>query len=168
MEKAEALGCGVVRGLPWEREGEVERAVYFAGFRQVEELPRIYAGAGVLVHASVKDTWGLVVNEAMASGLPVIVSGRCGCASDLVRDGENGYVFEPTDVEGLAGLMGRVAGMEDAERAAMGEAGRRVIADWGPERFAAGLKGAAEKAMEEGPKRAGVLDRALLKLLCRR
>ncbi|RFC50289.1 MAG: Glycosyltransferase involved in cell wall bisynthesis [Verrucomicrobia bacterium] len=168
MEKAESLGCGVVRGLPWEREGEVERAVYFAGFRQVEELPGIYAGAGVLVHASVKDTWGLVVNEAMASGLPVIVSGRCGCASDLVRDGENGYVFEPTDVEGLAGLMGRVARMPEAERAAMGEAGRRVIAEWGPERFAAGLKGAAEKAMEEGPKRAGVVDRMILNLLCRR
>lgn len=166
MEKAETLGCGVVRSLPGECGGEVERAVYFAGFRQVEELPGIYAGAGVLVHASVKDTWGLVVNEAMACGLPVMVSGRCGCASDLVRDGENGYVFEPTDVEGLAGLMGRVAGMGEAERAAMGEAGRRVIADWGPERFAAGLKWAAEKAMEAGPKRAGVVDRMILNLLC--
>lgn len=167
-EKAELLGCGVVWSLPSESEGRVERAVYFAGFRQVEELPGIYAGAGVLVHASVKDTWGLVVNEAMASGLPVIVSRRCGCASDLVREGENGYVFEQTDVEGMAGLMGRVAGMPEADRAAMGAASRRIIAEWGPQRFARGLKAAAEKALEVGPKRAGLVDRMLLEVLCRR
>jgi 1,2-diacylglycerol 3-alpha-glucosyltransferase len=167
-EKAESMGLRVVASLP--REGGVveEGVVYFAGYRPVEELPAIYAGAGVLVHGSVKDTWGLVVNEAMASGLPVLVSGRCGCASDLVRDGENGYVFEPTDVEGLAGLMGRVAAMPDAERAVMGEASRRVIAEWGPERFAMGLKAAAEKALEVGPKRAGLVDRMLLEVLCRR
>lgn len=167
---AERLGLTVAFRAPWEGD-ECEagaRTVYFPGFRQIGELPRFYAHAGAFVHASTKEQWGLVVNEAMASGLPVIVSGRCGCASDLVRDGENGYVFEPTDVEGLAGLMGRVAGMEEAERAAMGEAGRRVIAAWGPERFAAGLKGAAEKAIEEGPKRAGVVDRMILNLLCRR
>jgi 1,2-diacylglycerol 3-alpha-glucosyltransferase len=167
---AERLGLTVVFGAPWE--GDVceagARTVYFPGFRQIGELPRFYAHAGAFVHASTKEQWGLVVNEAMAAGLPVIVSGRCGCASDLVREGENGYVFEPTDVGELAGLMGRVAGMSEVERAAMGEASRRVIAEWGPERFARGLKAAAEKALEVGPKRAGLVDRMLLEVLCRR
>jgi glycosyltransferase involved in cell wall biosynthesis len=167
-EKAESMGLRVVACLPRESGGVEDGVVYFAGYRPVEELPGIYAGAGVLVHGSVKDTWGLVVNEAMAAGLPVIVSGRCGCASDLVREGENGYVFEPTDVGELAGLMGRVAGMSEVELAAMGEVSRRVIAEWGPERFARGLKAASEKALEVGPKRAGLVDRMLLEGLCRR
>jgi glycosyltransferase involved in cell wall biosynthesis len=167
-EKAESMGLRVVASLPGESGVVEEGVVYFAGYRPVEELPGIYGGAGVLVHGSVKDTWGLVVNEAMAAGLPVIVSGRCGCASDLVREGENGYVFEPTDVGELAGLMGRVAGMSEVELAAMGEASRRVIAEWGPDRFARGLKAAAEKALEVGPKRAGLVDRVLLEGLCRR
>jgi glycosyltransferase involved in cell wall biosynthesis len=142
--------------------------VYFPGFRQVEELPRFYAHAGCFVHPAVTEPWGLVVNESMASGLPVLVSRGVGCASDLVREGENGYVFEATDVGELAGLMGRVAGMSEVELAAMGEASRRVIAEWGPDRFARGLKAAAEKALEVGPKRAGLVDRVLLEGLCRR
>ena len=71
------------------------------------------------VHASASEQWGLVVNEAMAAGLPVIVSERCGCAPDLVREGVNGLTFDPCDVAELAGLMERVAAMADWQRAAM-------------------------------------------------
>jgi glycosyltransferase involved in cell wall biosynthesis len=47
------------------------------------------------VHASTTEQWGLVVNEAMAAGLPVLVSDRCGCAPDLVEVGVNGFTFDP-------------------------------------------------------------------------
>jgi glycosyltransferase involved in cell wall biosynthesis len=98
--------------------------------------------------------------------LPVVVSERCGCAPDLVVNGETGYAFDPLDVEALKGLLVRVAGMSEEARAVMGAAGRRLIAAWGPERFGEGMSAAAEKALSVGPKRAGVLDRALLNLLC--
>jgi 1,2-diacylglycerol 3-alpha-glucosyltransferase len=91
---AERLGLTVVPGAPWESDGSGAgaRTVYFPGFRQIGELPRFYAHAGAFVHASTKEQWGLVVNEAMACGLPVVVSERCGCAPDLVVNGETGFM----------------------------------------------------------------------------
>lgn len=176
LARAEALGLAVIEGAPWERErfrdqgeeGPSLPTVYFPGFRQIEELPRFYAHAGAFVHASTTEQWGLVVNEAMACGLPVIVSNRCGCAPDLVKDGVNGWSFDPLDADALADLMDRVAALDDTERARLGESSREIIADWGPERFASGLKAAAEKALEVGPKRAGMIDRMLLKVLATR
>ena len=61
-------------------------AVYFYGFRQIEENPVFYALAEAFVLPSLKEEWGLVVNEAMAAGLPVIVSRTAGCAEDLVPE----------------------------------------------------------------------------------
>jgi len=62
-----------------------------------EELFKIYNVGDILILPSYNEPWGLVVNEAMAAGLPVIVSNECGCSLDLVRDGENGYIL--TDLE---------------------------------------------------------------------
>jgi glycosyltransferase involved in cell wall biosynthesis len=160
-----------------ELRGEVERriagadlagAVVLPGFRQYEELPAFYGLAGTFVHASTTEQWGLVVNEAMAAGLPVLVSERCGCAPDLVRHGINGFVFDPFDVGQLAGLMHRVAAMIDAERDVMAEAGRRIVAAWGPERFADGLIRAARAAMRRSPPPASRFDRALVHALAHR
>lgn len=164
---AEALGLSRRDGSPWEDSRVAGACVYWPGFRQIGELPRYYAHAGAFVHASTTEQWGLVVNEAMASGLPVIVSNRCGCAPDLVTEGVNGWTFDPTRVEDLAGLMGRVAGMGGGERRNLGEAGRSIIEAWGPRRFASGLFDAAGKALEVGPKRARLLDRCLLSFLIR-
>lgn len=64
-------------------------AVYFYGFRQIEENPVFYALAEAFVLPSFKEEWGLVVNEAMAAGLPVIVSRTAGCAEDLLPGSES-------------------------------------------------------------------------------
>src|SRR5690606_18401005 len=127
-----------------------------------------YADAGAFVHASTTEQWGLVVNEAMACGLPVLVSNRCGCAPDLVKEGVNGWTFDPTDPATLAELMTTLASLPETERDALGAAGKRIIANWGPERFATGLIAAATRALRVGPKRAGWLDRLLLYALARR
>jgi len=165
---AGALGLSLQEGAPWERAAAAGPCVYWPGFRQIEELPRFYAHAGAFVHASTTEQWGLVVNEAMACGLPVIVSNRCGCAPDLVKEGKNGWTFDPLDDVALAGLLERVGALDDAERARLGQSSREIIADWGPERFVSGLKAAAEKAIEVGPKRAGMIDRMMLKVLATR
>jgi glycosyltransferase involved in cell wall biosynthesis len=111
--------------------------VHFAGLRQTDELPAFYAFASSLILPSLSEPWGLVVNEAMAAGLPVLVSERCGCAEDLVRNGRNGFVFDPGDVAALAGVMTKISTGE-VDPVALGREGRQHVRAYSPERFAAG------------------------------
>ena len=77
--------------------------VSFTGFLNQSELPAVYSLSDCLILASDYDeTWGLVVNEAMACGLPAIVSKRCGCHLDLIRNGITGYSFEFGNIDDLA------------------------------------------------------------------
>ncbi len=145
------VGDGPQRG---DLENQVETLgvashVHFAGFRQYDELPLYYGLASAFVHASTQEQWGLVVNEAMAAGLPVLVSERCGCATDLVAGGDNGFTFDPYDTDELADLLCCVAqGGVDLE--AMGVESRRIIRDWSPQTFADRLGAAAQQAAQ-GP-----------------
>jgi glycosyltransferase involved in cell wall biosynthesis len=148
------------------RELGLDAAVTMPGFRQYGDLPAYYALAGAFVHASTVEPWGLVVNEAMSSGLPVLVSDRCGCVPELVADGENGFRFDPLDVETLAGLLAKVSA-PDFARAAFGRRSREIVSAWGPERFSRGLGEAVDAALSHGPKRAGFTQAALLRLLTR-
>ena len=82
------------------------KGVHFAGFKNQTEIPEYYAMADVFVLPSGPgETWGLVVNEAMCFGLPVIVSDMVGCGPDLVRNGKNGFIFPLGDVGKLAGFL---------------------------------------------------------------
>ena len=141
--------------------------VHLPGFRQIDELPTFYALAEAFIHPSTTEQWGLVVNEAMACGLPVLVSDRCGCAPDLIENGMNGYTFDPYDASALADLMVKI-GADDCNRAAMGRASWQIIRRWSPETFAAGLNRAIEAALAAPPRKVGILDRALLAALVRR
>lgn len=120
--------------------------VHFPGFVQYDELPMYYALAGAFVHASVSEPWGLVVNEAMASGLPLIVSKKCGCVPELLEEGRNGFSFSPEDVDELAALLLRMAAFSDAERELMARTSRKIIGSWSIERFANGLRDAVSAA----------------------
>ena len=82
------------------------------------------------------ESWGLVVNEAMACGLPVLVSDQCGCAPTLVRAGKNGWQFSPRRPEELTEAMVRMSMQSPQEHAAMGQASQDIIREWSPERFA--------------------------------
>lgn len=119
-------------------------SIHFVGHKTYAQLPSIYRAAGAFIHPSLRDEWGLVVNEAMAAGLPVLVSDGAGCSSELVESGANGFTFDPSDVDGLAALMHKMATARD--RRAMGKASLRIIARWDTERFAAGLSEAAQMA----------------------
>jgi glycosyltransferase involved in cell wall biosynthesis len=138
--------------------------VHLPGFKQYPDLPAYYGLASAFIHASTTEQWGLVVNEAMASGLPVLVSNCCGCAPDLVQDGVNGFTFDPNNVEELAGLMLKLSTL-NSQLSTMGAASQRIISEWGPERFASGLKAAMDKALEVGPVRPTLLQRMILKAM---
>lgn len=139
----------------------LEDSVQMPGFKQYEELPEYYARAGAFIHASTVEQWGLVVNEAMASGLPVLVSNRCGCAADLVQEGGNGWTFDPRSEEEMASLMLKVTNDEE-ERLKMGRKSRQIIDKWGPARFALGLSQAIDVALCAPKNRAGLLDWLIL------
>jgi glycosyltransferase involved in cell wall biosynthesis len=85
--------------------------VSFAGFLNQSRIPEAYAAADCLVLASDHgETWGLVVNEAMASGLPAIVSDQVGCGADLVSAGSTGWTYPTGDVKALAAAMRHAVG----------------------------------------------------------
>jgi len=112
--------------------------VVFPGFAQRDQLAAFYALAEVMVFPTLSDPWGLVVNEAMACGLPIIVSDAAGCVADLVHDGENGYVIPSGNVDKLAEAMATFA--RDPQLASrMGQRSARLIEGFSPECCAAGL-----------------------------
>lgn len=131
---AEALALGV--------------PVHLAGFLNQSEIPAAYAASDLLALPSdERETWGLVVNEAMASGVPAIVSRAAGCAPDLVVEGRTGFSHAVGDVEALSAALRSLA--EDracAER--MGEAAAAHVRDYSVERAAAGVLAACERVPE--------------------
>jgi glycosyltransferase involved in cell wall biosynthesis len=105
--------------------------VTITGFINQREIPDWYAAADCLVLPSDSfETWGLVVNEGMAAGLPVIVSDAAGCAPDLVEDGANGFSFPLGNTAALANRLQRIAEAGVAGRARMGARSREIVANF--------------------------------------
>ncbi len=118
-------------------------SVVWPGFVQYDALPFYYGLASAFVHPALSEPWGLVVNEAIASGLPVLVSRTVGAQYELLAEGENGYAFDPADEDDLAIKMLMLARMDDAAHARLSNAASRIAAEWTPARFARGLLEAA-------------------------
>jgi glycosyltransferase involved in cell wall biosynthesis len=134
-----------------ERQALEERArpicpghVRFAGFVHRDELPIYYGLADALVLPTFTDTWGLVVNEAMACGLPVLLSRAAGCAADLVRDGSNGQIITPGDVQALRDAMQRFAEQPDLCRS-MGSHSAQKILEFSPHSWSDGVARATQR-----------------------
>jgi len=120
-----------IKGLELPADGDV----CFCGFRQADENLHFYGAADVFVIPSSEEEWGLVVNEAMAAGLPVVASDAVGCVPDLVRDGETGLVFEAGDIDDLTDKLRSLA-MDTQMRARLANKARRHMDDWGLGHFA--------------------------------
>lgn len=120
--------------------------VVFFPFQQADVTPLFFARCEAFVLPSTREEWGLVVNEAMACGAPVIVSNRVGSHFDLVRDGQNGFVFVPTDAEQLARILNRFEDDPDLSRR-LGDEGRKAIESWAPVLFGSAGGKAYEAAL---------------------
>lgn len=145
------LGDGALRPSleALARAEGITAAVSMPGWRQTEDLPAYYALASAFVHTSTVDQWGLVVNEAMAAGLPVVVSTGTGSAEDLVRNGCNGFTFSPGDVDALTRHLYTVA--HEVDREALARCSRQLIAEWPLERFGTSLHRAIEAGAMVAP-----------------
>lgn len=113
--------------------------VRFLGFRNQTELPALFALADVFVLPSRHEPWGLIVNEAMASGCPVIASSDVGAAPDLIRDGVTGYTYPVGDLNALADALAATLRNPRIART-MGEAAAERIATWDFEADVQGLR----------------------------
>lgn len=162
------LGDGPLRELlaALVRRLSLSDFVHMPGFIGYTELPGYYGLADAFLHASTVDQWGLVVNEAMAAGLPVLVSRACGCAPDLVEEGRNGFTFDPANLGQLASLMTRIT-LPESDSHGMGQASRAIIARWTPSDFARNLAGAFEIACRARAKPWNIPDRFVVNMMMR-
>lgn len=118
--------------------------VQFPGFVQREGLPEFYALADALIFPTHSDPWGLVVNEAISCGLPVIATSVAGCVADLVQNEWNGFVIRPEQPSQLASAMTRLAD-NSALRQEMGSRSRKRAQASSPAAWAEGLVKAVEQ-----------------------
>ena len=123
------VGIYIVGGEPTEeylklRDDLGLTNVHFVGFQKKDALANYYRAADLFVLPTREDIWGLVINEAMAYGLPVITTDRCVAGLELVEDGVNGYIVPVEDIEALADTIQKVF---EADFQKMGEASLEKI-----------------------------------------
>ncbi len=147
------VGDGVERPALERRARDLGLSdVVFLGFRNQSDLPALYSAADLLVLPSEFEPWGMVVNEAMCCGLPVVVSDKVGAASDLVADGINGFVYSAGDVPALAERVLRLV-KDEGLRRAMGRESVLKIGEWSVE---VGVDALASRAAQVNVDRAVV------------
>jgi glycosyltransferase involved in cell wall biosynthesis len=133
------VGEGELRHRIEQRVAELGwKTIKMLGFKNQSELPRYYDLCDVFVLPSRGEPWGLVINEVMNAGKPVITTDQVGASADLVRDGENGYVVAAGDIEALSKRL-RILTTVPGLAATMGEKSSRRIETWGLNEAAAGL-----------------------------
>jgi glycosyltransferase involved in cell wall biosynthesis len=133
---------GARRELETKAQRIAPGRIIFRGFVQRDQLIAEYALAESFIFPTHTDAWGLAVNEAMACGLPVIVTDVAGCAPDLVEEGRNGYIVrasKPTELSLAMAAMAR----DGERRATMGKRGTEIIANYSAAHCAAGIAQAA-------------------------
>ena len=136
------VGDGELRAAVEREAAERRVPAHFTGFLNQTEIARAYVASDVLVLPSDHgETWGLVVNEAMASGVPAIVSDAVGCGPDLVVPGETGFTFPLGDTNSLAERVTRL--MRPGASARLGAGARAHVQRYSMEAAAEGILAAA-------------------------
>ena len=122
-------------------------SVFFPGPIQYLDLPAYYSLAKAFILPSIVEPWGLVVNEAMACTLPLVVSNRCGCIHELIEEGRNGFSFNPENITQLTELLVRFSS-DKLDLKMMGSKSLEIIKNYSPKTFAEGLWDAFQTALE--------------------
>ncbi len=151
--QAEGLAFNLVLAGAGEMDAELralaasfpDLKTVFTGFVNQSELPRLFGACDAFVLQSRDEPWGLIVNEAMCAGLPVVVSKEVGCVKDIVREGVNGFAIPAQDVGALTSAL-RTLLLDPAKLKAMGSASRDIIRGWSYRECLIGLADALEKS----------------------
>lgn len=121
--------------------------VVFGGFINQAELPKVYAASDIFVLPSENEPWGLIVNEVMCAGIPVVVSDEVGCVPDLVKDGVNGYHMKAGDGGSLAMALEKLLADESLRRR-MGAASLSIMSGWSYEQCRQGITAALRQCVQ--------------------
>jgi len=124
----------------------LESFVHFPGFKTYSEISQWYAFAQALVHPALQEQWGLVLNEACASGLPILCSETLG-AKELVIENRNGLHFNPHSETAICQAMIQFHRLSETQRQEMGTQSRKIIENYHPDRFAHGLQEAIRRSL---------------------
>jgi glycosyltransferase involved in cell wall biosynthesis len=141
------VGSGPQAEALARRIGSLSGSVAMLGFKQAEELAQIYGACAALILPSTSEPWGLVVNEAMAAGLPVLASDRVGAVFDLVFPGINGYVFDAESTRDMTEAMLRLSSQE-VDASSMGLASARIVSNFTPDTWATALADCIEVTVQ--------------------
>ena len=147
---AEGLLFDLVLAGNGEMQAELEQLagdlpyVVMPGFINQHDMPALLGACDIFVLPSEDEPWGLIVNEAMCAGLPVVVSSEVGCAPDLVEDGGNGRIFQAGDVGGLTDALRPIVADPNL-RKAMSVRGRELIQQWSYRECLEGLREAVAR-----------------------
>jgi glycosyltransferase involved in cell wall biosynthesis len=156
---AEGLSFDLVLAGSGEMRTELEALIarggpphiVMPGFINQQDMPKLLGACDLFVLPSENEPWGLIVNEAMCAGLPIVVSAAAGCATDLVRQGENGFVFAAGSVDALADALRPI--ITDAGlRQSMSRKSIEIIEGWNYGRCLDGLRDAVARCCRD-PKR---------------
>ncbi len=121
--------------------------VYFTGFKNQTELPCYFGIADLFVLPSIDEPWGLIINEAMNFGLPIVTTEVVGSAPDLVKNGRNGFTYPVGDIEELTNCLSKLL-LQPGLRERMGEYSLDIIAEWSFKKDVEGISAALEYVRE--------------------
>lgn len=121
--------------------------VHFPGFISYQDIGYWYGLAGAFIHPALNEQWGLVVNEACATGLPILCSETVGARYDLVQKDKNGFLFDPESRESIKRCLLRMQEIGPEKQQSMGIMSRQIVKLHSPESFAAGFISAASKVL---------------------
>ena len=134
------VGGGAEEAQIRRLSGEVAGSkIHVLNWKSYEELPAYYGLASGFILPSISESWGLVVNEAMASELPVLVSTKCGCQPELCLRGINGFDFDPYSVNDMATSMIKLSSLNSGSLWKMGAASEAIIHNYSPDTMALSL-----------------------------
>jgi len=126
---------------------QLHDCVHLPGFIPYQDIGYWYGLANAFVHPALQEQWGLVVNEACASGLPILCSRTVGARYELVQDGKNGILFDPESTQDITNTLLTIHQMDSNSRIEMGIFSQKIVDDYRPQKFADGLLKAINTAI---------------------
>ena len=125
---------------------KLEDYIHLVGFLQYDEIGHWYGLASAFIHPALHEQWGLVVNEACASGLPILCSKTVGSSDDLVCNEENGFIFDPTDINEITNSLINIHRVGRVARLKMGKISQNLVDSCSPEKFGLGVVSSSKRA----------------------
>lgn len=141
------------------------KSIIFLPYQPHQKMREIFLQTKALLLPSFKEeTWGIVVNEVMASQRIAAVSTEAGCCSTIIKDGINGFSYNPYDEEAIVRTMHKIEALTPDELEKMQKNAKETIKDWGVERFASGALAACQYAITHKKKVTNPLDALLIRI----